>query len=90
MDRSRSILLFDARYDQMLDYDTIINNITTHIQYYSLEQPDLDIKHLLILSIYCNCIYHMIMNLEGGGLIIIKNLNLNLNIDLVLLSRIKR
>ena len=49
MDRTRSILLFDAIYDQMLDYDTIINNITKHIQYYSLKQPDLDIKHLLQL-----------------------------------------
>lgn len=38
-------------YDLTLDYNVILNNISTHMQYYSLERSYLDIKYIVQLYI---------------------------------------
>ena len=49
MDRTRHMLVRDARYNLMLDYDAIMNNINTQMQYYTLEIYGLIIKQLVQL-----------------------------------------
>lgn len=82
MDKTRHMLVRDTRYDLMLDYNAILNNISTHMQYYSLERSYLDIKH--IVQLYISQDYEF----RVGELRIIKKRNLN--IDPIILNRIKK
>lgn len=82
MDKTRHMLVRDTRYDLMLDYNAILNNISTHMQYYSLERSYLDIKQ--IVQLYISQDYEF----RVGELRIIKKRNLN--IDPIILNKIKK
>lgn len=71
------MLVHDAGDDRMSNYDAIMNNITTHMQYYTLERFDL-------VQLYLSQAHEY----RVAELIIIKNKNLN--IDHILLSIIKK
>ena len=71
MDRTFINLIGDAIYDLILDHDNITNNIIRYMQYYLLEQLDLDIKQLVQLYLSYNHKFRV------GELIIIKNRYLN-------------